>query len=141
MALKPEFSVMGGLAVAGVVYSIHSNFTPTIADMKGLPAGNKDIDGSERAATWLSIGVVSAISLLAKDPTIFVIGSAATVAMAFSTRHAVWTEGTNSSHNSKLMVSGDAETGNDLDDSPVQTTAIGDTQAYNMYAAASSDFG
>lgn len=92
MALKPEASVMSGLAVCGVVYGIHSNFTPTMADMQGLPAGNKDVDGSERAATWLSIGVVSGISLLAKDPTIFVMGSVATVAMAFLTRHAVWTE-------------------------------------------------
>jgi hypothetical protein len=92
MALKPEFSVMGGLAVAGVVYSIHSNFTPTMADMQGLPTGNADVDGAERKATWLSIGVVSSISLLAKDPTIFVIGSIATVAMAFFTRNAVWTD-------------------------------------------------
>lgn len=92
MALKPEASVMSGLAVCGVVYGIHSNFTPTMADMQGLPAGNKDVDTSERAATWLSIGVVSGISLLAKDPTIFVMGSVATVAMAFLTRHAVWTE-------------------------------------------------
>lgn len=94
MALKPEASVMSGLAVCGVVYGIHTNFTPTMADIQGLPAGNKDVDGSERAATWLSIGVVSGISLLAKDPTIFVMGSVATVAMAFLTRHAVWTEPT-----------------------------------------------
>lgn len=94
MSLKPEASILAGLAVGGVVWSIHSNFTPTQADIKGLPAGNQDVDSSERQATWLSIGVVSAISLLAKDPTIFVIGSGATVAMAFFTRHATWTEPT-----------------------------------------------
>jgi hypothetical protein len=92
MALKPEASLTTGLAVAGVVYAIHSNATPTTADIQSLPAGNADIDRSEKAATWLSIGVVSGISLIAKDPTIFVIGSAATVGMAFLTRHANWQE-------------------------------------------------
>lgn len=94
MALKPEASIGTGLAVAGVVYAIHSNFTPTQADIQGLPAGNKDIDGAEKKATWFSIGVVSGISLLAKDPTVFVIGSVMVVGMAFLTRHANWTEST-----------------------------------------------
>lgn len=92
MALKPDAAIMSGLAVAGVVYSIHANFTPTQADIQGLPAGNKDIDQSERKATWLSIGVVSGVSLLAKDPTVFVMGSAMTIAMALFTRQATWTE-------------------------------------------------
>jgi hypothetical protein len=93
VALKPEASVMAGLAVAGVVFSIHSNFTPSQADMQGLPSGNKDVDDNERKATWLAIGVVSGVSLLAKDPTIFVMGSAMTIAMALFTRRAVWTDG------------------------------------------------
>lgn len=92
MSLKPEASVMAGLAVMGVVYGVHAKFTPNVADIKGLPAGNKDVDKSERQATAMSIGIVSAVSLLAKDPTIFVLGSIATVGLAFLTRHATWTE-------------------------------------------------
>lgn len=92
MALKPEFGVMSGLAVAAIVYAIHSNATPSNADIQALPAGNADIDASERRATWTSAGIVSAISLIAKDPTIFVIGSAATVGMALMTRQANWGE-------------------------------------------------
>jgi len=92
MSLKPEVSLMGGLAVATVVYAIHSNATPSLADMQGLPVGTKDVDVSERRATWLSAGVVAGISLLARDPGIFVIGSAMTVAMAWSSRHALWTD-------------------------------------------------
>lgn len=87
MALKPEFSVMGGLAVATMVYAIHSNATPPQADIRALPAGTQDIDRSERAATWLSAGIVAGVSLLARDPTIFVIGSAATIGLALWTRH------------------------------------------------------
>lgn len=87
MALKPEFSIMGGLAVGSIVYAIHANATPPQADIRALPANTADIDKSERAATWLSVGVVAGISLLARDPGIFIIGSAATVGMAVWTRH------------------------------------------------------
>ncbi|MER7953066.1 hypothetical protein ABTY59_37375 [Streptomyces sp. NPDC096079] len=92
MALKPEAGVLAGLAVAGVVLAIHQNATPSQADIQALPAGTPDIDKSERKATWMSVGVVSTISLLAKDPTIFVIGSMATVGMALWTRSSNWTE-------------------------------------------------
>jgi hypothetical protein len=87
MALKPEFSIMGGLAVGSIVYAIHANATPPQADIRALPANQADIDKAERAATWLSVGVVAGISLLARDPGIFMIGSAAAIAMAVWTRH------------------------------------------------------
>jgi 4-amino-4-deoxy-L-arabinose transferase-like glycosyltransferase len=90
--LEPPQSIAVGLATLGVVYAIHSNLTPTDADMKALPAGNADVDASERKATWLSAGVVCGISLLAKDPTIFVIGSVGTVALAWMSRHSIWTD-------------------------------------------------
>src|SRR5687767_5325067 len=92
MALKPEAGVLAGLAVGTVVFAIHQNATPTQADIQALPAGTPDIDVAERKATWISAGVVSGISLLAKDPTIFLIGSAATIAMALWTRNSNWAE-------------------------------------------------
>lgn len=132
--LKPEASIGTGLAVAGVVYAIHSNFTPTQADIQALPAGNADVDKAERKATWLSVGVVSGISLLAKDPTIFVIGSAATIAMALITRHSNFTETATG-----LLDPGPAQmaTGaNDLAAGPQMT----DSTAATLYAGASSEF-
>lgn len=92
MALKPEAGVLAGLAVVTVVFAIHQNATPSQADIQALPAGTPDIEKAERKATWLSAGVVSVVSLLAKDPTIFVLGSGATVAMAFWTRNSNWAE-------------------------------------------------
>lgn len=132
MMLKPEASIGTGLAVCAVVYAIHSNFTPAVADLQALPAGNSDVDAAERKATWLSAGVVAAVSLLAKDPTIFVLGSAATIALAVFSRHATWTE-------SKTMPSitgpGPGQTpvsGNDTAVGPQMTTAD-----YQMFAGAS----
>lgn len=92
MALKPEASVLAGLAVGTVVFAIHSQATPTQADIQALPAGTPDIDSAERKATWLSAGVVAGISLLARDPGIFIIGSAATIGMALWTRHSNYME-------------------------------------------------
>lgn len=92
MALKPEFSVMGGLAVGAIVFAIHSQATPSQADIAALPAGTPDIDDAERKATIMSAGVVAGVSLIAGDPTIFVIGSAMTIAMALWTRHNTFKE-------------------------------------------------
>jgi len=92
MALKAEYSVVGGLALATMVFAIHQNATPTQADIQALPAGTPDVDAAERRATWISAGAVSLVSLLAKDPTMFVIGSGMTIAMALWTRHSNYTE-------------------------------------------------
>jgi hypothetical protein len=92
MALKPEFSVMGGLAVASIVFAIHAQATPSQADIAALPAGTPDVDDAERKATIISAGVVAGISLIAGDPTIFVIGSGMTIAMALWTRHNTFKE-------------------------------------------------
>jgi len=86
--LKPEISVPAGLATGAVVYAIYQNATPTIADIRALPEKNLDIDKSERQASWIAAGVVSAISLVARDPVIFWFGSAAVIGMAWWTRHA-----------------------------------------------------
>lgn len=126
MALKPEYSVMGGLAVATMVYAIHSNATPTQADIRALPAGTKDIDSSERAASWLSAGVVAGVSLLAKDPTIFVIGAAATIGLALWTRHSNYTE----SIGGKYLSPGDAmKAGTDTG------PTVAETEPYTPFAA------
>lgn len=87
MALQPSQSVGIGLATAGLVLAIHSQATPTMADIRVGQPNDDQVDRGERAASWLSVGIVSAISLLTKDPTIFIIGGAATVAMAWWTRH------------------------------------------------------
>jgi hypothetical protein len=87
MALQPSASVGIGLATAGLVLAIHSKAVPSMADVRVGQPNDDHIDRSERAATWASVGVVSAISLLTKDPTIFIIGGSTAVALAWWTRH------------------------------------------------------
>lgn len=88
MALKPDVSLAVGLATGTVVYGIFQNATPSIADIRSLKPGNRDVQASERGATWTAAAVVAGISLLAKDPTVFIIGGAMTIVMAWTHRHA-----------------------------------------------------
>lgn len=127
MALSDEYSLMGGLAVGTVVFAVHQSFTPSVSDIQGLPAGVDDIDRAEKKATWLSAGIVAGVSLLAKDPTIFVIGSAVTIAMAFTTHHANWLDGTTGQAAmtpSEVATAGSANTG------PAPT----ETEPYEMFS-------
>jgi len=130
MALKPEYSVMSGLTVGAVVFAIHAQATPTQADIQALPAGNKDVDSAERKATIMSAGIVAGISLLAKDPTIFIIGSAATIAMA------LWTRTSNFSMDGKYLSPMDAS-GAGSANSPAPA-AVADTTPYTMYSGGSA---
>jgi hypothetical protein len=88
MGLKPEFSVGTGVAVGALVYGIYQNALPTVADIRSLDAQNTDLDKAERSATWLSAAVVAGVSLIARDPTVFIIGGTMTVALAWMHRHA-----------------------------------------------------
>ena len=60
--LKPEVSIPTALATAVVVYAIHQNATPTMADVRSAPSGDKNIASSERQASWLSAGIVAGIA-------------------------------------------------------------------------------
>jgi hypothetical protein len=86
--LKPETSILVGLSVGAVVYSVYSNATPTIADIRSAPPNDTNIANSRKQAAFMSAGLVGAISLIAKDPTIFIIGGAIIIGMDWWTRHA-----------------------------------------------------
>lgn len=86
--LPPQASLGVGLATAAVVYSIYNKALPPIADMRVADSQNRDLASSERLATWTATGVVAGISLIARDPDIFVIGGLTVVALAWWHRHA-----------------------------------------------------
>jgi hypothetical protein len=91
MALKPEMSVGTGLALAALVHAIHMGATPNLSDIRTLPEGNPDIDTEERKASWQAAGLVAGISLIARDPVIFIIGGTMVILEAWFTRHANYT--------------------------------------------------
>jgi hypothetical protein len=86
--LKPETSIMVGLATAGAVAAIYSNALPPITDIRLAEAGDPDVSGSERGAAVLSAVVVAGIAFISKDPTVLVIGGATMLGLSWFHRHA-----------------------------------------------------
>lgn len=86
--LKPEVSLGVGLATAAVVYGVYSTAMPTISDLRTTGENNPDAAAAEKSAGWLSAAVVGGISLIAKDPTVFILGGSMIVALSWWYRHA-----------------------------------------------------
>lgn len=91
MALKPDASVMVGLATGAVVYGIYVNALPPIADVRSVPENEPNVDAAERTAAWMSAAVVSGISLITRDMTVFIIGGSLVIALSWWNKHASMT--------------------------------------------------
>lgn len=89
--LKPEVSIPVALATGAVVIGTFQAMTPTNADQRTVSPGSRGGDilaGSERTAFLVSVGIVGAISLIARDPVPFWVGGAVAVALAWTHRYA-----------------------------------------------------
>ena len=87
MSLTREASLGVGLACAALVWGIYNVALPTVADQRVGDPADGDLAAAERTATWAAAAVVSGVSLLAKDPTVFIIGGSMVVFMAVWNRH------------------------------------------------------
>lgn len=86
--LKPEGSLMAGLATAAMAYGIYSFSLPNTATMHATQAHDRNIEAGRKKAAITSVGLVSAVSLVAKDKTIFVLGGLTIIALDWHARHA-----------------------------------------------------
>ena len=87
-SLKPDTSILGGLALAGLVYGAYTQATPSIADIRVAAPGNPDIESTRKMAAWTTAAIVSGVSLIAQDRTMFIMGATMIVALDWWTRHA-----------------------------------------------------
>ena len=88
MAQRPEVSLSLGIATAALVYGIYGRALPNLADVRVAMENNADVDAAERNAAWTSTAMVAAISLIARDGTIFILGGGMIIAMSWWNRHA-----------------------------------------------------
>jgi hypothetical protein len=86
--LKPEVSVEVGLATAGIVWAVYTHGMPTVADVRGSHSNNKAVSSQRKVTTATAIGIVAGVSLLAHDPTVFILGGSMVVILDFLHRHA-----------------------------------------------------
>jgi hypothetical protein len=86
--LKREVSLGVGLATAALVWGIYQGALPTLAEGRVSDPQDRDLAGAERAASWTAAAAVAGVSLIAKDPTVFILGGSMVVALAWLHRHA-----------------------------------------------------
>lgn len=86
--MKPEVSLGLGAGVVAIVGAVYYNALPPLVDVRVGPAQNKDIAAARKTAAWTSAGVTAAVSILAKDPTVFALGAGATILFDWWYRHA-----------------------------------------------------
>jgi hypothetical protein len=91
MGRKPEVSLGLGLATGAVVYGTWQHFIPNQADVRVGKPGDETLEKARKQAAWFSAAIVGGISLIAKDPTIFIIGGAIVVGLDWATRGNNWT--------------------------------------------------
>lgn len=86
--LKPDSSVMVGLAEAAAVYVIYQSALPSHADIRSAPAHDQTIDSARKAAAWKSGAVLGFVFLLTQDVNSFLIGGLALGGIDIMTKHA-----------------------------------------------------
>lgn len=86
--LKPEGSLTLGVATAAMVYGVYGFALPNTATMQATDAHDTNIEAARKKASWTSAALVSGVALIAKDPTIFVLGGVMLIALDWHTRHA-----------------------------------------------------
>lgn len=88
LSLKPEVSLGTSVALIGLDLAIYSTHLPSSADVRSTAPHNQAIDTARKSATWTAIGVAAALSLMTRDPNLFIFGGGAAVAMDWLYRHA-----------------------------------------------------
>ena len=86
--LKPDGSVLMGIATAALVAVIFAKNTANTSVIHATPANDQNVNMGRQKATLTSIGVLSFITLITKDVNVFILGGLTTVALDFNCRHA-----------------------------------------------------
>jgi hypothetical protein len=73
---------------ATLVYGIFQLNAPNLSNVKAAKAGNQNAHNSVKTAAWTSAVVTAGVALLAKSPTVFVVGAALTTVEVWKYNHA-----------------------------------------------------
>lgn len=87
--LKPEGSIIGGVAVAGSVWAIYNMNVGPVSTAHASDANHAALESSRKKSGYTAFIFVSAITLIAKDVNIGILGFASIIAMELDYRHAI----------------------------------------------------
>src|SRR5215472_9013829 len=92
--LSGENSIIMSAAAAGLVFAIFQGKVGPVADVHATGSSDGNMGASIRKAEWTSLLVVSALTLLAGDPNIMIVGGGMTIIEQVQYRHAWMTNET-----------------------------------------------
>lgn len=84
--LKPEGSIMAGLATVGTVFAIYQLNIGSVSEATATDANHPVLASSRKKAGYTALGVVAALTLITKDANIGTLGGATIIAMELSYR-------------------------------------------------------
>ena len=85
--LSPDGSIVGGIATGVLVYAIYDRSLPDAATMGATPSNDPNIESGRKKAVWTSAAVLAGVTLLTRDPNVFILGGAILVALDLHARH------------------------------------------------------
>lgn len=96
MALKPNDSIIVAALTAVGVFLIFQHTAPNLADVKASAPGgaaSMNTHSSVKMAIVESAALVAGVAILAKDPTVYILGGLVTVVEGWKYLHANATDG------------------------------------------------
>lgn len=85
--LKPDQSVMLGVASGALIMAIYNGAVPGIANVRVSEAQDGDIEGARKMAAWTSAGLLGFLFLLTRDRNAFMIGGMVLAGIDISVKH------------------------------------------------------
>lgn len=85
--LRPDTSVMLGIANGAIVLSIYNHNLPNAASIRVADSHDGDIESARKASAWMSAGLLGFMYLLTRDRNSFLIGGLVLGAVDYMVKH------------------------------------------------------
>lgn len=87
--LKPEGSVVAGLAVVGAVVGVYQLSVGTVSQAHATEANHPALESSRKKAGYSALVLVAVLTLITRDANIGILGFGSIVAMEIAYRHGI----------------------------------------------------
>src|ERR1044072_4836742 len=87
--LKPEGSIVAGIATVGAVYGIYQLNVGPVSQAQATTANHPVLESSRKKAGYTAFIFVAALTLIARDANIGILGGGTIIAMELAYRHGI----------------------------------------------------
>lgn len=90
--MKPENSIIAGIATAGLVYAIYQMDVGPVSTAHASDANHPSLESSRKKAGYTSFIAVAGLTLMTRDTNIGILGFVSIIAMEAHYRHAIMSD-------------------------------------------------